>query len=384
MTTANYQAQFRNLRPDMSSGYAKPHKACLLLAVIDLIDRGLLTKNRVHFDSALKDFFSERFERYKREKDNDDPSMPYFYLSSSEFWHLVPKPGAEEELQERLKARKHGGPGVVARIVEYAHLDEELFQILQHPVYRAMMAGELEGTLITTEQAFSSWCRTIGKSEKTVANYLQALKGSLSHWASSLTGHPLALLDISSIARLNDIKAILAQDPHYKQRNTTGKGMYSAALNLYLRFIEEKMDCGMEDDIRQICETEPDSTVRESLVNARRGQGLYRARVMAYWNNRCALTGYSDPRFLLASHIKPWRTSNNRERLDRFNGFPFIPSIDKAFDIGYISFDSSGSILISSELETPESLGIFPDQKIQLARFHQFYLEFHRTELFVS
>lgn len=382
MSITDYQIQFRNLRPDRSSGHAKPHKACILLAVIDLIERGFLRRNRVLFDTALKEAFSERFERYRRGNDKDDPSMPYFYLTTSSFWHLQPKHGKEIDLDERLKARKHGGPSVIDKLVDYAYLDDELYEFLQHPVYRALLATELEKTLNTTEQAFRAWCHSVGKSDKTISNYIQAIKGSLSEWSSRLADYPIELMNIGSTAELNTVRESLLEYEVFKQRNNTGKGMYSAALNLFQRFLQEESQSEIDADIQALQDIELDSTVRESLVSARKGQGLFRSRVLAQWNNRCAVTGYSDIRFLHASHIKPWRASDDRERLDRFNGFPLIPSIDMAFDIGYVSFSSSGNILISGELELPEKLGIYSNQQIQLAKHHQVYLEFHREVLF--
>ena len=50
---------------------------------------------------------------------------------------------------------------------------------------------------------------------------------------------------------------------------------------------------------------------------------------------------------LLASHIKPWRDSNHQERLDKFNGLLLLANLDKAFDLGFISFDDSGKVPIS-------------------------------------
>lgn len=382
MSISGYQIQFRNLRPDRSSGHAKPHKACVLLAVIDLIERGLLKTNRVPFDTALKEAFSERFERYRRGSDKDDPSMPYFYLTSSSFWHLEPKSGKEVELGERLKARKHGGPSVIDKLVDYAYLDDELYAFLKHPVYRALLAAELEKTLNTSEQAFRAWCQSVGKSDKTISNYVQAMKGSLSDWSSSLAEYPIQVMEIGSTDELNVVRESLADYEVFSQRNKTGNGMYSAALNLFQRFLQEESQSEVDADIKQLENIELDATVRESLVNARKGQGLFRSRVLAQWDNRCAVPGYSDTRFLYASHIKPWRSSDDRERLDRFNGLPLIPSIDKAFDIGYVSFNAAGKILISEELELPEKLGIHSNQQIQIAKYHQTYLEFHRDNLF--
>ena len=48
---------------------------------------------------------------------------------------------------------------------------------------------------------------------------------------------------------------------------------------------------------------------------------------------------------LIASHIKPWKDSDENERLDIDNGLLLCPNHDKAFDRGYISFDDNGLII---------------------------------------
>ena len=55
---------------------------------------------------------------------------------------------------------------------------------------------------------------------------------------------------------------------------------------------------------------------------------------MRLWGGRCAVTGLDLPLLLRASHIKPWRDSDNRERLDPYNGLLLSPSYDAAFDWG--------------------------------------------------
>ncbi|MDA0806049.1 MAG: HNH endonuclease [Proteobacteria bacterium] len=119
-------------------------------------------------------------------------------------------------------------------------------------------------------------------------------------------------------------------------------------------------------------------------ARARRGQGLFRNRLLEQWGGRCAVTGYANPKFLLASHIKPWSIATDYERLDRFNGLPLIPNLDKAFDLGYVSFQSDGQILLSHELELPAILGVRDGQRVALDPRYQAYLEFHRSELFMK
>ena len=184
MTLQEYLEVFRALKVNSSSGHAKPHKACMLLAVIDLLDSGSLTQNRFVFDDRLKDAFSQRFEQYRQGNDKDTPVYPFFHLSSAGFWHLTANVGKEAELQQRLKDSAPGGTGVIKQLVAHASVSADLFLLLQDASTRSVLAGELEGTLLGPKEAFAQWCRSVGKSEKTINNYVNALSGRLSEWAS--------------------------------------------------------------------------------------------------------------------------------------------------------------------------------------------------------
>ncbi len=85
---------------------------------------------------------------------------------------------------------------------------------------------------------------------------------------------------------------------------------------------------------------------------------------------------------MIASYIKPWSRSDNRERLDPYNGFLLLPNLDKAFDLGYISFTASGKIKVSEFIEKPGVLGISDSMQIALESKHQEYLEYHRAHVF--
>ena len=89
------------------------------------------------------------------------------------------------------------------------------------------------------------------------------------------------------------------------------------------------------------------STEAEALVKARVGQGKFRNNLIEYWKG-CSVTNCKYITILIASHIKPWKDSSNKERLDVYNGLLLLPNIDKLFDKGYISFRDTGKIMISS------------------------------------
>lgn len=131
----------------------------------------------------------------------------------------------------------------------------------------------------------------------------------------------------------------------------------------------------------------PDADVTEILaeIKARRGQNIYREGLMKLWNGKCALTGISMPELLVGSHAKAWQYSNNKERLDVYNGFLFEARIDKLFDKYLISFEDNGRILISSRLDDTErrKLGLNSDMHIDgICPRHIEYLKFHREKFY--
>jgi putative restriction endonuclease len=125
-------------------------------------------------------------------------------------------------------------------------------------------------------------------------------------------------------------------------------------------------------------------TEQEQIVVSRLGQGNFRRNVIRLWGS-CSVTGLQTVSLLRASHIKPWKDSDNNERLTPYNGLLLIPDYDFLFDKGYISFQNSGRVMVSQRLssfarkvfdvrEDLQLRNVFPESKE--------YLEFHRIEVF--
>lgn len=126
------------------------------------------------------------------------------------------------------------------------------------------------------------------------------------------------------------------------------------------------------------------NTVREALVQSRVGQGEYRRKALDLWGS-CSVTGFSKQPILIASHIKPWRLSNNQERLDPSNSLMLVPTLDKLFDRGYIGFETNGRILLSGSVrdEDWKRIHVTPDLSLRRVPLgSEKFLEFHREYLF--
>jgi putative restriction endonuclease len=145
-----------------------------------------------------------------------------------------------------------------------------------------------------------------------------------------------------------------------------------------------------EHHIEQTIEDTSDlpETDRETLIIARRGQGLYKQRVMRV-EDHCRITQVDNPAHLRASHCKPWRDSNNEERLDGENGLLLTPTIDHLFDRGFISFEDSGRLIVSPVAHRPSlhRMGVQTDHPVLVGGFtsgQQRYLAYHRESVFLQ
>jgi putative restriction endonuclease len=149
----------------------------------------------------------------------------------------------------------------------------------------------------------------------------------------------------------------------------------TADLEMWERHIEETI----EEDVA-IPETD-----RQSLIVARRGQGLFKQRVMLI-ESSCRITKVENPAHLRASHCKPWRDSDNEERLNGENGLLLTPSIDHLFDRGFISFEDSGRLIVSPVAHAPslQRMGVATDEAVNVGSFSEGqrqFLDYHRNSV---
>jgi hypothetical protein len=126
------------------------------------------------------------------------------------------------------------------------------------------------------------------------------------------------------------------------------------------------------------------STEREQLVTSRRGQGVFRHNVEQI-EKSCRVTGLRDLQHLRASHIKPWKASDDFEKLDGHNGLMLSPHVDHLFDRGWIEFEDNGILVPSPKLDVLvlQSWRIEPDRhpKPFLPKQTE-YLAYHRELVF--
>lgn len=207
---------------------------------------------------------------------------------------------------------------------------------------------------------------------------------------SPTTGHGYQGVYLAAISE--DVFNTMVTHGRFSESALSSGGANSLNHQVVVEFLEDAVERKIEKD------TSLDETTRRSVINARRGQGAFRKNVEA--NERaCRLTGITNPTLLRASHIKPWRLCESaEERLDGQNGFMLTPDADLLFDRGFISFEDSGDILVSTRIDDRDltRLGL---EQLTLTRLGEAmapwrtetfegrrctYLDFHRRQVFIS
>lgn len=137
----------------------------------------------------------------------------------------------------------------------------------------------------------------------------------------------------------------------------------------------------------------PEGLYKDTLIRTRIGQSFFRKTVLNSYRNRCCIIGLSNPILLIASHIKPWKDSEEKnERTNPSNGLSLNPFHDKAFDNGLITISKEFKVIISSKLidtkmdnETINWLKSYHKKKILLPdKFFpgESFIEYHNDIVF--
>jgi putative restriction endonuclease len=91
--------------------------------------------------------------------------------------------------------------------------------------------------------------------------------------------------------------------------------------------------------------------MRATMVMQRIGQAFFRRSVLSSYGNRCCISGVSDGRFLVASHIVAWKDDPSI-RLHPGNGLCLSAIHDRAFDSHLFSLTDDYRVVLSESLKS--------------------------------
>ena len=129
---------------------------------------------------------------------------------------------------------------------------------------------------------------------------------------------------------------------------------------------------------------------RKVITEQRIKQSFFRRAVLSSYHGRCCMSGLSDQRLLIASHIVPW-SKDKANRLNPSNGLCLSAIHDRAFDKGLITLSDEFEVIVCDELKNKKDSFIkeifLPLQGRQIELPDRFlprieFIEKHRKEVF--
>lgn len=161
----DYIEVFTHLHTAKVKGHKAPHKAILLLSIIDLIESEVIRYPQIELTDELIDKFNCIWKRYLGESSifTPDITKPYFHMQHEPFWKLVEKYDidamlvAEDEPWSKDKQEKKNLPSgsysvkSMRNAFEFAEIDDTLFKLLQNADARAMLRVVLINEYLTNQ-----------------------------------------------------------------------------------------------------------------------------------------------------------------------------------------------------------------------------------------
>ena len=147
----DYIEAFKNLKTNNKWGRKSPHKAVLMLAVIELYEKNILTDNEIRYDDILKSTFLKTWNMVLPNEQLILPEayLPFWYLQSDSFWHIVPVRGKEDILSLMRDTNIRPSEAKLNDSVKYAELDEDLYFLMTLPSGRSSLKRALLETYTT-------------------------------------------------------------------------------------------------------------------------------------------------------------------------------------------------------------------------------------------
>lgn len=147
----DYIEAVKNLKTNNKWGRKSPHKAVLMLTVIELFEKNILMDNEIRYDETLRAAFLKMWNMVLPNESLflPDAYVPFWYLQSDNFWHIVPIRGKEDILSLMRDTNIKPSETKLIDSVEYAELDEDLYFLMTLPSGRSSLKRALLETYTT-------------------------------------------------------------------------------------------------------------------------------------------------------------------------------------------------------------------------------------------
>ncbi|GAA4339537.1 HNH endonuclease [Flaviaesturariibacter amylovorans] len=140
-----YLHAFTHLKVAIVAGQPAPHKPILLIAILEGIEKGEITDNKIYITPELVARFKDLWHQLVHyPKFTANFALPFFHLQGPNrkkaFWHLKTKPGREILLTSSASIKSFAH---LKEVVDHACFNDDLFELLLQRESRQKLKGAL-------------------------------------------------------------------------------------------------------------------------------------------------------------------------------------------------------------------------------------------------
>ena len=128
----DYIEAFSNLKTSNKYSRKSPHKAVLLLTIIELIERNQLSKNEIYYNELLVSTFQKvwNYVLPNEELFEAEAYFPFWFMQSERFWHITPVYGFEKTISDFYQNKVKPTEARVKEFIKYVELDADLYFLM--------------------------------------------------------------------------------------------------------------------------------------------------------------------------------------------------------------------------------------------------------------
>lgn len=122
-----YAERMRNLSVKITKGIKAPHKAIMLITIMDFIKDGKIISNKIYITDEIASAFQINWDKFV--KDNDvlsafvcSPWTPFWHLKQDGFWHYYPL-NTLADIERLVPIGQTASVGKMRSAIKYVYLD---------------------------------------------------------------------------------------------------------------------------------------------------------------------------------------------------------------------------------------------------------------------
>ncbi len=134
-----YQSMILSMNRGRKNGITSNAKPLYLLTLINLIGNGKIIKNRIPFSDSIVSRYAELCAKFEPQKTITPMYRPFYHMNSEIFYSIEWKENGKPKGAANIPSSKF-----IRENIEYAKLDDDLWQLLQNEEAR----NEIKETII--------------------------------------------------------------------------------------------------------------------------------------------------------------------------------------------------------------------------------------------